>query len=60
MPRMPARPGGWPDEGEVRRRLAQASVELVALRCELDALTADLAWLQVTAARGPDLGDEGP
>lgn len=45
-------------EGEVRRRLAFASVQLVALRCELDQLQADLAWLQVTAAGGPDLGED--
>jgi hypothetical protein len=47
-----------PAEAEVRRRLAQASVQLVALRCELDLLQADLSWLQVTAAGGPDLGQD--
>ena len=45
-------------EREVRARLAQASVQLVSLRCELDALAADLCWLQITVAGGPDLGDD--
>jgi hypothetical protein len=54
------RPAGSPPpaEVEVRQRLAEASVQLVALRCELDLLAADLSWLQVTAAGGPDLGQE--
>lgn len=44
-----------PDEREVRRRLAAASTQLVALRSELSVLQADLAWLQLIAAGGPDL-----
>lgn len=47
-----------PDERDVRRRIALASVQLIRLRNELDALTADLSWLHVTAAGGPDLGDD--
>lgn len=54
----PTRPGGWVDAAEFRRRLAQASVRLVALRCELDDLAGDLSWLQLMAAGGPDLGDD--
>jgi len=57
-PRPVSRPGGWPDENVVRQRLVEASVQLVALRCELDDLVADLSWLQVTAAGPPDLGDQ--
>lgn len=46
-----------PPEAEIRRRLALASAQLVTLPCELDDLTADLSWLQLTAAHPPDLGD---
>jgi hypothetical protein len=42
----------------VHRRLACATAQFVALRSELDALQADLAWLQLTAAGGPDLIDD--
>ncbi len=55
-----SRPGGGvPVEREVRARLAAASVQLLALRNELDQLQADLSWLQITAAGGPDLDDGG-
>lgn len=56
-PRPVSRPGGWPDETEVKARLAAASVQLVTMRCEIDALTADLSWLQITASGPPDLAD---
>lgn len=39
----------------MRRRLAAASTQLVTLRSELSVLQADLAWLQLSAAGGPDL-----
>ncbi len=57
-PRPVSRPGGWPDEADVRQRLAAASVQLVALRCELEDLVADLSWLQITATTPPDLGTD--
>jgi len=57
-PKPVSHPGGWPDEAEVKARLAAASVQLVTLRCEFDALVADLSWLQVLASGPPDLGDD--
>lgn len=43
---------------DVTRRLADASVRMIELRNELDTLQADLAWLQLAAAGGPDLLDD--